>query len=78
MAGKVVLYEDNMQVSEVDPDGKRFDKGAHVGCPPCSLWPDDLCGVSVSRIRCRGDNWETDLSLDVNVDIYPLKVRVIS
>ena len=25
---KVILYEDIMHVSEVDPDGKRFDKGA--------------------------------------------------
>jgi|LakMenEpi03Aug12_release.lakeMendotaPanAssembly.Ray.scaffolds.fasta_scaffold3286020_1 hypothetical protein len=24
---KVVLYEDHMHVSEVDPDGKKFDKG---------------------------------------------------
>ena len=33
---------------------------------------------AVSRIRCRGDKWETDMSLDVNVDIYPLKVCVSS
>ncbi len=31
--------------------------------------------AAVSRLRCRGDNWETDLTIDVNVDIYPLKAR---
>ena len=34
--------------------------------------------AAVSRIRCRGDKWETDMSLDVNVDIYPLKARTQS
>jgi hypothetical protein len=28
---KVVLYEDHMHVSEVDPDGKKFDKGMRRG-----------------------------------------------
>lgn len=29
---KVVLYEDHMFVSEVDPDGKKFDKGTRRLC----------------------------------------------
>ena len=31
---KVVLYEDHMHVSEVDPDGKKFDKGTHACAHP--------------------------------------------
>ncbi len=32
---KVLLYEDIMHVAEVDPDGKRFDKGKRcLRCPP--------------------------------------------
>ena len=27
---KVVLFDDHMLVSEVDPDGKKFDKGVHA------------------------------------------------
>ena len=27
---KVVLYDDDMLVSEVDPDGKKFDKGTRA------------------------------------------------
>jgi hypothetical protein len=27
MVSKVVLFEDILHVAEVDPDGKRFDKG---------------------------------------------------
>ena len=45
------------------------DGSTHACC-------SSLAGRAVSRLRCRGDNWETDMSLDVNVDIYPLKARV--
>ena len=29
---------------------------------------------TVSRIECRSENYETDLTLDVNVNIYPLEI----
>jgi DNA-directed RNA polymerase I, II, and III subunit RPABC3 len=36
-----------------------------------------LCAVAfscvVSRLRCRGENTDAECTLDVNVDIYPLK-----
>ena len=34
-----------------------------------------LCGCAVSRLRCRGENTEADCTLDVNVEIYPLKTN---
>lgn len=77
-----LVFEDTFEVGAVDPDGKKFDKGAcgfarAVGNdgrvfsllathpPPTPLNP-------VSRIVCRSDLYEMDLTLDVNVDVYPL------
>ncbi|PSC76122.1 DNA-directed RNA polymerases II and V subunit 8A-like [Micractinium conductrix] len=51
---KAQLLEDIFEVSEKDPDGKKFDK--------------------VSRIKARSDLYEMDLTLDVNVDVYPVEV----
>ena len=29
---------------------------------------------AVSRLRCRGDHTDAECTVDINVDIYPLKV----
>jgi hypothetical protein len=89
MAAKTILFEDRLQVTEVDPDGKRFDKGtapptprpglqrATATCAPFCPWllPDTWLRLAtpVSRLRCRGENTDAECTLDVNVDIFPLK-----
>lgn len=39
-----------------------------------STAPHTPCCVAVSRFVCRSELYEFDLTLDINIDIYPLKV----
>eukprot|EP00983_Pelagomonas_calceolata_P012790 409026-Pelagomonas_calceolata.AAC.5 len=42
----------------------------------CSCMPFlRACPLAVSRYQCRSDLYECDLTLDVNVDVYPLEVN---
>lgn len=51
-----ILFEDQFEVLQKDPDGKRFDK--------------------VSRFVCRSTMFDFELTFDVNIDVYPLAVRL--
>lgn len=53
VARQTIVFEDIFEITDKDPDGKKFDK--------------------VSRIKGKGDLYEMDLLLDVNVDLYPLE-----
>jgi DNA-directed RNA polymerase I, II, and III subunit RPABC3 len=80
------ILEDVFEVLEVDPDGKKFDKGApplpaaaaarrlHTTPPTSSsLTPaPSPTRRAVSRLRARSDLYELDLLLDVNVDLFPV------
>ena len=35
----------------------------------------DACAGAVSRFKCLGDQFEAELTLDINIDIYPVKAR---
>lgn len=80
-----VLFEDIFEVLVVDPDGKRFDKGKilknsiqnralnssmHMFVPRAF---NSHAPFAVSRFKCKGDLYEMDLTLDVNVELYPLE-----
>ena len=47
-----------------------------IACLPrhCVLPP----AAAVSRFKCQGGHFEAELTLDVNIDVYPLKVRPTS
>mmetsp|Transcript_2566 Transcript_2566/g.4185 ORF Transcript_2566/g.4185 Transcript_2566/m.4185 type:complete len:87 (+) Transcript_2566:61-321(+) len=49
-----VQFEDDFEVMDKDPDGKKFDR--------------------VSRFVCQSDLYDMSLTLDVNVEIYPMDV----
>lgn len=49
-----LLFEDIFSITQLDPDGKKFDK--------------------VSRIVAHSEQFDMDVLLDVNIDIYPLHV----
>lgn len=72
-------FADIFEVLEKDPDGKRFDKGAHRKFPFLSCLRRILCRwavdvTAVSRIRAHSDMYEMDLLLDINADLYPVDV----
>jgi len=49
-----MLFEDSFEVTQVNPDGKKFDK--------------------VNRLVARGENYEMDLVLDINSQLYKLGI----
>ncbi len=51
---KIELFSDTFEISDIDPQGKKFDK--------------------VSRIIGKGETLDAELTLDVNTEIYPLKL----
>lgn len=66
-----VLFQDNLNITDIDPEGKRFDRGTiqwfvkrYQGL--LSLW-------SVSRLVARSTNYDLDIILDFNSEIYPLQ-----
>ena len=70
---KVTLFEDIMQVAEVDPDGKRFDKGARRRAAGEADRLTATPPLPVSRLRCKGDHSDAECTVDINVEIYPMK-----
>ncbi|KAL1927362.1 hypothetical protein VTP01DRAFT_3991 [Rhizomucor pusillus] len=48
-----VLFQDNLNITDIDPEGKRFDR--------------------VSRLVARSTNYDLDIILDFNSEIYPLQ-----
>lgn len=81
------ILQDIYEILEVDPDGKKFDKGTSGRCmqgqqqlvarclfplPPPLTPPPPSVALAVSRIKARGDLYEMDLVLDMNVDLYPV------
>jgi len=78
-----VLFEDIFECLKRDPDGKKFDKGTYAGTCPSMLahlsrsWHQPHpcnCSRAVSRYVCKSDLFECDMTLDVNIDVYPLEV----
>ena len=69
----VCLLDKAFAIIEKDPDGKKFDRG-HV--TRWSLFFSLF--IAVSRFICRCSNAPLELLLDVNVDVYPLKVCIAS
>lgn len=77
-----VLFDDIFDIKARDPDGKKFDKGEaaaeQVILQPCwafALMLPFMRRFAVSRYTARSDLYECDLTLDVNIDVYPLEVR---
>uniref|UniRef100_A0A7S2Z3U4 DNA-directed RNA polymerases I, II, and III subunit RPABC3 n=1 Tax=Chloropicon laureae TaxID=464258 RepID=A0A7S2Z3U4_9CHLO len=52
--GDAVQFEDDFEVMEKDPDGRKFDR--------------------VSRFICQSELYDMSMTLDVNVEIYPIEV----
>merc|ERR1739848_672038 len=52
--GDAVQFEDDFEVMEKDPDGRKFDR--------------------VSRFICQSELYDMSMTLDMNVEIYPIEV----
>lgn len=72
MAG--ILFEDIFDVKDIDPDGKKFERGQLKTC--CSKLVANVLIMSrpVSRLICESESFKMDLILDVNVQLYPMSL----
>jgi hypothetical protein len=73
MSRSAILYDTQLTITAIDPDGKKFDRGASLLCPP-PLPPTHAHVLPVSRIVASSPTDSTRILLDVAVDIYPLTV----
>jgi len=83
-AAQITLLEDLFEVSAVNPPchhdqswvNKHTDKktGKVVECNHCvrmhraDVWPS-----KVSRVHCESENYEMNLQIDINLQLYPLQ-----
>lgn len=72
MAG--ILFEDIFDVKDIDPEGKKFERGKFV--TPCTsnkiAFASNL--YTVSRLFCESESFKMDLILDVNTQLYPVNL----
>ena len=67
-----VLFEDIFTVNEIDRDGKKFDKGQCCFHSKKTGTKVTLLST-VSRFFCKSENYDMNLTLDINSDIYPME-----
>lgn len=65
-----VLFDDLFTIDDIDKEGKKFDRGefffAEADCASTDLG-------AVSRLYARSSNFDMGLTLDYNLELYPLK-----
>lgn len=71
MATDNILFQDIFDIKDLDPQGKRFDRGNFRRITQLNRWL--TCWI-VSRLIGRSENYEMDLTLDFNSEIYPMTV----
>ena len=66
------ILEEYFEIKDINPDGKYFEKGS------CSFDVHNSSfsshSVAVSRLLCHGENYEMEMLVDINTDIYPVSV----
>ena len=77
MSRKVThLFRDNFTVKDIDKEGKAFDKGEQLISKVIQLQNENLfINLSVSRLSCTSDIHEVQMMLDINMDIYPVRLN---
>jgi len=66
-----IVFDDIFTISDIDKEGKKFDRGLVL---PSAWMPDFLtCASSVSRLYAHSKNYDMDLTLDYNVELFPLE-----
>lgn len=63
-----ILFEDIFDIKDMDKGGKRFDRGDEE-----LIWSNHDTWI-VSRLTGTSENYEMELILDFNNEIYPLEV----
>jgi DNA-directed RNA polymerases I, II, and III subunit RPABC3 len=64
-----VLFDDLFTINDIDREGKKFDRGT-IQLTSIYLYSYDN---SVSRLSAQSSNFEMSLTLDFNIELYPLQ-----
>jgi DNA-directed RNA polymerase I, II, and III subunit RPABC3 len=73
-----IVFDDIFTITAIDKDGKKFDRGTSVQCLRTQRCYADNCllfvkPILVSRLFAHSLNYDMDLTLDYNIELYPLK-----
>ena len=66
-----VVFNDIFIINEIDPEGKKYDRGQLL---PFSVRASNRHAELVSRLFAHSNNYDMDLTLDYNTELYPLRV----
>lgn len=68
-----IVFDDIFTTDAIDKDGKKFDRGQGLFLHIAFLPVTDMCCVRpVSRLYARSKNYDMDLTLDYNIELFPL------
>ena len=64
-----ILFEDIFDVRQLNPDGKKFEKGmvSYVFADKVFRFIFCYAGVTVNRVHCRGTTYDVDLVLGIRM-----------
>jgi DNA-directed RNA polymerases I, II, and III subunit RPABC3 len=66
-----IVFDDVFTINAIDKDGKKFDRGSYMFFFQIYSIMSD--GVKVSRLYAHSKNYDMDLTLDYNVELFPLE-----
>lgn len=65
-----IVFDDIFTINAIDKEGKKFDRGLrYFSCAKINLRLPNL----VSRLYAHSKNYDMDLTLDYNVELFPLQ-----
>lgn len=67
-ASSNIVFDDIFTINAIDKEGKKFDRGAETRTVVCNI----LIRHPVSRLYARSKNHDMDMTLDYNVELFPL------
>ncbi|KAH0838433.1 RNA polymerase I [Lanmaoa asiatica] len=67
-ASSNIVFDDIFTINAIDKEGKKFDRGTETR----GIVRNILIRLPVSRLYARSKNHDMDMTLDYNVELFPL------
>ena len=65
-----VVFNDIFTINDIDKEGKKFDRGAYFSLLDGYI---QLIHSAVSRLYAHSKNYDMALTLDYNIELFPLR-----
>lgn len=66
-----LLFDDIFTISAIDKEGKKFDRGTALALR--LFLSESSPFITVSRLYAHSKNYDMDLTLDYNIELFPLE-----